>query len=117
MIENDESPAWAAGEIDTDALAEKTREVLRTIYDPEIPVNIVELGLIYKVEVDPAAVAHIEMTLTAPNCPAAQSMPGEVKTKVEAIEQIKEADVKIVWEPPWDMTRMSEAARLQLGFM
>lgn len=102
---------------DADAMRDQVRDALRTIFDPEIPVNIVELGLIYGIEVDADSVAHIEMTLTAPNCPAAQSLPAEVKAKVEALEPIKEADVKIVWEPAWDMTRMTEAARLQLGFM
>ena len=92
-------------------------EVLSTIFDPEIPVNIYELGLIYDVIVDANHAVKVEMTLTAPNCPAAQSLPAEVKTKVGAVEGVIEAHVEVVWEPTWSIDRMSEAAKLQLGML
>ena len=90
-------------------------EALRTCFDPEIPVNIYELGLIYDVKVDPSGVVAIRMTLTSPNCPAAQSLPAEVEAKAKAVRGVTEAKVDVVWEPPWDSSRMSEAAKLQLG--
>ena len=90
-------------------------EAIKTCYDPEIPVNIYELGLIYEVkEMD--GVVDVKMTLTSPNCPAAESLPGEVKTKISAIENVKEANVEVVFEPPWDKEMMSEEAKLELGF-
>lgn len=93
-------------------------EALKTVYDPEIPVNIFELGLIYKVDVnDDTHDVAIEMTLTSPNCPAAQSMPGEVEVKAREVEGVGEVTVEIVWEPPWTQENMSEAARLELGMM
>ena len=92
-------------------------EALSTIFDPEIPVNIYELGLIYDVIVDANHAIKVEMTLTAPNCPAAQILPAEVKTKVAGIDGVTEAHVEVVWEPPWSMDRMSEAAKLQLGML
>lgn len=92
-------------------------EALRTIFDPEIPVNIYELGLIYDVKVEPSGAVEIRMTLTSPNCPAAQSLPSEVEAKVKAVPGVTDAKIEIVWEPPWDPAKMSEAARLQLGMM
>ena len=91
-------------------------EVLRECFDPEIPVNIIDLGLVYDVKIQPQRV-DIKMTLTAPNCPAAGAMPGEVQAKVRAVEGVTDAHVALVWDPPWDKSRMSEAARLELGFM
>jgi FeS assembly SUF system protein len=90
-------------------------DAISTVYDPEIPVNIWELGLIYDVIVDGAGVAGIRMTLTAPGCPAAQSLPVEVAAKVRDVPGVTDARVEVVWEPPWDKDRMSEAAKLQLG--
>lgn len=90
-------------------------DTLRTIFDPEIPVNIYELGLIYDVLVDKDSRVGVRMTLTAPACPAAQSLPLEVKQKAAAVPGVTEAKVEIVWEPPWTKDRMSEAAKLQLG--
>lgn len=90
-------------------------EALRTVYDPEIPVNIAELGLIYDVLVDADARVGIRMTLTAPACPAAQSLPGEVREKASKVPGVSEAKVEVVWDPPWTKERMSEAAKLQLG--
>jgi FeS assembly SUF system protein len=90
-------------------------DAIRTVFDPEIPVNIWELGLIYDVFVDAAGVAGIKMTLTAPGCPAAQSLPVEVAAKTRAVPGVTDARVDVVWEPPWDKDRMSDAAKLQLG--
>ena len=90
-------------------------EVLSTIFDPEIPVNIYELGLIYEIAVDSDYVVGVRMTLTAPGCPAAQSLPVEVVNKLKQLPSITDAHVDIVWDPPWDRNRMSDAAKLQLG--
>ncbi len=90
-------------------------DALATVYDPEIPVNIKELGLIYDVLVDKDGRVGVRMTLTAPACPAAQSLPVEVKQKTAAVAGVTQAKVEIVWEPPWDKDRMSDAAKLQLG--
>ena len=92
-------------------------EALRTCFDPEIPVNIYEMGLIYGVKVNNAGVVAIEMTLTSPHCPAAQSIPSEVEGKVRQIAGVTDVKIDIVWEPPWEPSKMSEAARLQLGMM
>jgi FeS assembly SUF system protein len=92
-------------------------EALRTVYDPEIPVNIYELGLIYDVAVDPAGAVAVRMTLTAPGCPAAQSLPLEVEERVRAVPGVTGAKVDVVFDPPWDQSLMSEAARLQLGML
>ena len=97
------------------ALHDDIIAVLRTLHDPEIPVNIYELGLIYDVAVDKDGLAVIQMTLTAPGCPAAVTLPAEVQGKVKAIDGVSDARVDLVWEPPWDKDRMSEAAKLQLG--
>jgi FeS assembly SUF system protein len=99
------------------ALEEKVIDAIRTCYDPEIPVNIYELGLIYHVKVDPPGVVSVKMTLTAPNCPAAQSLPIEVESKVGSIEGVTDADVEVVWDPPWEPSMMSEAAKLQLNML
>src|SRR5262245_9868729 len=90
-------------------------ETLRTCYDPEIPVDIYELGLIYEVDVQPSGEVTIKMTLTAPNCPVAGSLPQEVEQKVQAVPGVTAAKVELVWDPPWCMDKMSEAAKLQLG--
>ena len=90
-------------------------DAIATVFDPEIPVNIWELGLIYEVTVDAAGRAGVLMTLTAPGCPAAQSLPGEVAQKVKAVPGVSDATVEVVWEPAWTKDRMSEAAKLQLG--
>jgi FeS assembly SUF system protein len=92
-------------------------QVLQTVYDPEIPVNIYELGLIYEVNVSNDLNIEIIMSLTSPFCPAAQSMPAEIKEKLSAMEGVKEVEVKVVFEPQWSQDLMSESAKLQLGFM
>jgi FeS assembly SUF system protein len=99
----------------TEALRPAILQALSTVFDPEIPVNIWELGLIYDIAVDASGVALITMTLTAPGCPAAQSLPSEVGTKVKAVAGVTDARVDVVWEPGWTKDRMSEAAKLQLG--
>ena len=91
--------------------------VLKTIYDPEIPVDIYELGLIYEVKIDKEDNVEIEMTLTSPNCPVAETMPKEVEDKVCLIEGVKSSKVNIVFDPPWDKDMMSEEAKLELGFL
>jgi FeS assembly SUF system protein len=98
-------------------LKSKIVEVLKTCYDPEIPVDIYELGLIYDIDVDDNNKAYIKMTLTSPMCPVAGTLPGEVENKIKAIPEISDAVVELVWDPPWNMQMMSEAARLELGFM
>lgn len=90
--------------------------VLKTVYDPEIPVDIYELGLIYSVEVDDAQEVSITMTLTSPMCPVAEILPPEVEAKVRAIEGVKDVDLEVVWDPPWSPDMMSEAARLELNY-
>ena len=96
-------------------LEEKVVAALRTCFDPEIPVNIYELGLIYKIDIDSAGAVAVRMTLTSPMCPVAGSLPGEVKARVESVPGVTSAKIDLVWEPPWDKDMMSEAARLQLG--
>ena len=103
--------------MNTDALKEKVIECLQTIYDPEIPVSIYELGLIYEVEILTINNVQIVMTLTAPGCPAAQSLPIEVDQKVRLIEGVNDVYVTVTWDPPWDKSKMSEAAQLELGFL
>lgn len=109
------APAIERDPLKTLELKPKIIEQMSTVYDPEIPVNIYELGLIYDIAVDANGLAVIQMTLTAPGCPAAGTLPAEVQGKVHAIDGVSEARVDLVWEPPWDKDRMSEAAKLQLG--
>ena len=92
-------------------------EALKTIYDPEIPVDIYELGLIYDVAVDADGDAVVTMTLTTPHCPVAESMPGEVELRVLSVPGVRDAEVKLVWDPPWDPSKMSDEARLELGML
>ena len=98
-------------------LENKIVEMLKTIYDPEIPVDVYELGLIYEVKISPEKHVDIDMTLTSPNCPVAESMPNDVKEKVCTVEGVTSADVHIVFDPPWDKDMMSEEAKLELGFL
>jgi len=92
-------------------------EALRTCYDPEIPVNIYELGLIYEVKVAPNGVVNVRMTLTSPACPSAQELPIEAEAKVRTVPDVTAAKVEVVFDPPWDSSMMSEAAKLQLGLL
>ena len=90
-------------------------EKIKEIYDPEIPVNIYELGLIYKIEVDEKNKVNIDMTLTSPNCPVAESLPNEVKENIMKVEGVSDVNLNLVWEPPWEKDKMSEAAKLELN--
>jgi FeS assembly SUF system protein len=110
-----ETTAVVADAARTEALKPAILDAIRTVFDPEIPVNIMELGLVYDVWVDAGGVAGIRMTLTAPGCPAAQSLPVEVAHKVKAVPGVSDAKVDVVWDPPWTKDRMSDAAKLQLG--
>lgn len=106
------SPAAPGG-----ALYEAVVEALKDIYDPEIPVNIYDLGLIYGVEVTDDGDAAVTMTLTTPHCPVAESMPGEVELRVGSVPGVRDAEVNLVWDPPWDPSKMSDEARLELGML
>ena len=97
-------------------LRDRVVEALKTCYDPEIPVDIYELGLIYEIDADDSGVVVVKMTLTSPACPVAGSLPGQVEQKIRALDGVSRATVELVWDPPWDQDRMSEAAKLTLGF-
>lgn len=99
------------------AIYEGVIAALKDIYDPEIPVNIYDLGLIYGVEIDADGGAVVTMTLTTPHCPVAESMPGEVELRVGAVPGVRDAEVNLVWDPPWDPAKMSDEARLELGML
>ena len=110
--------AAAAGELTAEqieALRPRIVDAIKTVYDPEIPVNIYELGLIYDLDIDPKGNVAIKMTLTAPGCPVAGTMPQMVRDAVAKVEGLNDIDVDLVWDPPWDKSRMSEAAQLELG--
>lgn len=105
-------------EVEGDTLEERIIAALRTVYDPEIPVNLYDLGLIYKIVIHKASGnVDIDMTLTAPACPVAGSMPGMVAKAVRRLEEVNEVNVELVWDPPWTMDRMSDEARLELGML
>jgi FeS assembly SUF system protein len=93
----------------------KVVEEIKKIFDPEIPVNIYELGLIYKIEVDEKNKVNVDMTLTSPNCPVAESLPNQVKENIMKVEGVSDVDLKVVWDPPWTQDKMSEAAKLELN--
>lgn len=114
-MENESETHFGSGGPPT--LDEQIVEALKSIFDPEIPVNIYELGLIYSVDVDPEGNSKITMTLTSPACPVAGSLPGEVESRVLDVEGVKTCDVEIVWDPQWNPSMMSEAARLELGLL
>lgn len=100
-----------------DAIAPAVIEAIKTVYDPEIPVNIFEMGLIYDVIIDATGMVGVKMTLTAPACPAAQSLPIEVRDKARTVAGVRDAKVEVVWDPPWTKDRMTDAAKLQLGML
>jgi FeS assembly SUF system protein len=118
-----DAPSAAPGSLSATAhgdgasIQDKVVEALTTVFDPEIPVNIYELGLIYDVDVAQDGEVTVTMTLTTPHCPVAGSLPGEVQDKIAAIEGVRKANVNLVWEPPWTPERMSEAAKLELGWL
>ncbi len=103
--------------ISQEQLKESIIEVLRTVFDPEIPVNIYDLGLIYEINVFPTFEVEIVMTLTSPNCPAAGTLPGEVEEKAKAVSGVKDVTLELVFDPAWNQEMMSEEAKLELGFM
>ena len=96
-------------------IKDKVIEEIKKIFDPEIPVNIYELGLIYKIEVNDKNIVNVDMTLTSPNCPVAESLPNEVKENIKKVEGVSDVILNLVWEPPWDKDKMSEAAKLELN--
>ncbi len=110
--ETEEKPA-----ADNEELNDRVIEALKSIYDPEIPVDIYELGLIYDIDISEDGDAVVTMTLTTPHCPVAESMPGEVEMRVLSVPGIRDAEVKLVWDPPWDPSKMSDEARLELGML
>jgi FeS assembly SUF system protein len=103
--------------MDTETLKQKVVDCLQTIYDPEIPVSVYELGLIYEIEILPVNNVQVLMTLTAPGCPAAQSIPVEIDQKLRQIEGVNDVNVTVTWTPPWNRSMMSEAAQLELGML
>ncbi len=112
-----QNPAPAPNPISNTILENKVIEMLQTCFDPEIPVNIYELGLVYGIEVSDKSAVLVKMTLTSPMCPVAGSLPPEIEGKVRSIEGVSEAKVEVVWDPPWTPEKMSEAAKLQLNMM
>jgi len=111
--DTDQTPAPTG----TEALRSAIVDALKGVYDPEIPVNIYDLGLIYDLHIDDTGNVDIKMTLTAPGCPVAQTFPGTVECAVKCVEGVTDARVELVWDPPWDKDRMTEAAKLQLGML
>jgi len=103
--------------INKQELEEQIIQALKTCYDPEIPVDIFELGLIYEIRIDDDANVKIKMTLTSPACPVAGSLPGEVEQKIKSVEGVNDAKIELTWNPPWDREMMSEVAKLELGFL
>ena len=104
-------------DIDTAEIRERVIDALKTVYDPEIPVDIYQMGMIYEVRVEENGFAFVKMTLTTPACPVAGTLPGEVEHRVAAVEGVTDAKVELVWDPPWTQDMLSEAARLQLGLL
>jgi FeS assembly SUF system protein len=102
---------------EVDALGEQVIEALRTVYDPEIPVNIYELGLVYKIDIEDDNRVNVEMTLTSPACPVAGTLPGEVESRIREIDGVADATVEVVWDPPWHPGMMTEEAQLELGIL
>jgi len=117
FLAGESETAPAPGEGGSEELKERIVETLKSIYDPEIPVDIYELGLIYDIAVTEDGDATVTMTLTTPHCPVAESMPGEVELRVLSVPGVRDAEVKLVWDPPWDPTKMSDEARLELGML
>lgn len=117
MLSQKQKKEYMSETIDTAALGEKIVKVIKTIYDPEIPVDIYELGLIYDVFVNEDYEVKILMTLTTPNCPVAETLPLEVEEKIKSIDEVKDAEVEITFDPPWSQDLMSEEAKLELGML
>ncbi len=116
-MDNGNSEIKTMVELNKQALEERIIQVLKSCYDPEIPVDIFELGLIYEIRIDNEANVILKMTLTSPACPVAGSLPGEVESKIASIPEVKSCKIELVWNPPWDKDMMSEVAKVELGFM
>ncbi len=112
-----DTPVEGGAAVDQAKIEADVIDALKTVYDPEIPVNIYELGLIYEIIVSPTSFVDVKMTLTSPSCPVAGTLPGEVEQKVKSVPGVSDAKIELVWEPSWDMSKMSEAAKLQLNMM
>lgn len=117
LLDVDEHAAEKARLAEVQALGEKIIEQLKTVYDPEIPTNIYDMGLIYRVDVEDDNTVRIEMTLTSPHCPVAETLPPEVERKVETVAGVKACEVQVVWDPPWNPSMMTEEAQLELGMI
>ena len=117
MSESSAEPQVKAGQEDPEMIRKRVIDGLRTVFDPEIPVNVYELGLIYDVKVDDDGRAYIRMTLTSPMCPAAELLPPEVEARARSVAGVTSVELELVWDPPWTPDRMSEAARLDLGMV
>ena len=115
MTDSNQDPQPQATQADPVDVENAIVEALRSVYDPEIPVNIYELGLIYDLDLQADGAVHVKMTLTSPACPVAGSLPGEVQRKIEEVPGVSSAEIELVWDPVWNPSMMSEAARLQLG--
>jgi len=116
-VHHDDEQTRSAPEVSPELLREWIIAALREVYDPEIPVNIYDLGLIYGIDIAPGGQVDVQMTLTAPGCPVAQTFPGTVEAAIEAVDGVGEAHVELVWDPPWTLERMDDAAKLQLGML
>ena len=114
---NDEEEASTVEPVDKEALRDRVEEMMRTIFDPEIPVNIYDIGLIYKIEPRDDGIVELIMTLTTPNCPAAGILPGEVESKARSVDGVKDVEFELTFDPPWNPDMMSEGAKLELGMM
>ena len=118
ILEDDPSDRTARERLEhVETLGREIIEALRTVYDPEIPVNIYELGLVYKIDIEDTDKVLLEMTLTSPHCPVAETLPGEVEHKVAAVDGVAGCEVKVVWDPPWNPSMMTEEAQLELGMI
>ena len=117
MNEEVKDTAQKAGSLEVPDLRDKIMAAIKTVYDPEIPVDIFELGLIYEISIFPVNNVHVLMTLTSPSCPSAEAIPTEVEQKIKAIEGVHDVKVEITWDPPYSQDMMTEAAKLELGFL
>ena len=117
MKEEVQNKERSAGSLEVPDLREKIMAAIKTVYDPEIPVDIYELGLIYEISIYPVNNVHVLMTLTSPSCPSAEAIPSEVEQKIKAISGVNDVKVEISWDPPYSQDMMSEAAKLELGFL
>lgn len=116
LQEEDERQPAESTETDMETIRERIVDTMKSVYDPEIPVNIYDLGMVYEIDVQPDGTAKVTMTLTSPACPVAGTLPGEVEEKLNGVRGVRSGKVELVWDPPWTPERMSESAKLELGF-